>query len=180
MNWIDIVAFATILLLASFGFKRGLIREVGSLLAVLLALLVAIIVVVVGSRALPRLGPIPEKFVPWIVALLAFFALLFILQVILHVIQRAIHATPLGFLDRLGGAGFGAVKGLLAIAFVFLILSLLPLPRAARTQLRGSALYSTVRSLSPTLGRLALRSVKQRIDRAGPSEEKTTPAKERI
>lgn len=173
MNWIDIVALATILLLVSLGFRRGLIKEVGSLLAVLLALTVSLLFVVFGSRALPRVAPFPQRFLPWVVALLVFLVLLFLLQVVFHLIHRAVHSTPLGFLDRLGGAGFGGLKGLAAIGFVLLILSLLPLPGAARTQLQDSLLYEAVSSLRPKLVRLTIRSVKRSIERKAPLEEET-------
>ncbi len=178
MNWIDIVALATLLLLILFGFKRGLIREVGSLLAVLLALGLSLLIIPFASRALPRILPFPQKFTPWVVALVVFFLLLFLFQILIHLVHTAVHATPLGLLDRLGGAAFGGLKGLVVIGFFLLILTFLPLPRPARVQLKGSLLFSAVSDLRPTLTRLTTRWVRKRIQRAPPSKEAAKPEAE--
>lgn len=179
MNWIDIVALATVCFLLCFGFKRGLIREVGSLLAVLLALVLALLTVPFSFRVLHGVESFPQKWTPWVIALVVFLLLLFLFQTVVHLIHRVVHSTPLGLVDRVGGAGFGGLKGLVTIGFLLLILSLLPLPGAVRAHVNGSFLYSAVQRIRPKLGRLEFRFSKKGVERKLPSGEEGRSEKER-
>lgn len=151
MNWVDIVGIAILVLLAYFGFRRGLIREAGILLAVLLAALLSFLLLPYGSRAVDRVGLLPPKLTPWIVALVSFVSLLLFFRILVHSLHKVVHATPLGVLDRIGGAGFGVLKGMVVTGLLLLILSFPPLPQSLRTQLRNSFLYSALSTIAPRL-----------------------------
>lgn len=122
-KWID--AAVVILLVVGIwrGFRRGLIREVFSLLGVLLAVVIAFQRYQELSLHLMVSYPLKE----WQAQLIAFFALalgISLLAVLFgYFWSRIIRITPFALIDNIAGAGFGVAKIMVVVITVVVVLN---------------------------------------------------------
>ncbi len=140
MNLVDILILAVLLVFLVKGALRGLLREVCSLLGLLLG----------GFLAFRYQGPLAEVIVralDWptqvclvIAFLLVFFACIALFAVLGFLLSRFVKMLFLGGLNRVAGAFFGLVQGVLLLAIILFALSLRPLPWGLTPVLRASQL----------------------------------------
>ncbi|MBM3389813.1 MAG: CvpA family protein [Betaproteobacteria bacterium] len=131
MQWLDMpavdVAMVIVLLVsAAIGVWRGFIYEAASLLGWVAAY--------VGA----------QRFSPWLMAQWSlqgytpelgrgsafaalFLVILLVWAVAARLLRRVVHATPLQVPDRLGGAAFGLVRGILILLVVATVVAWTPL-----------------------------------------------------
>ncbi len=108
MYWIDIVIGVIVVSLIIHGIATGLIRGVFDIAGLVFGYVIA-----VSYSSFVRM--------PQIIAFLLIFIVTMILFSIAgRLVSKMIHVTPLGFVDRILGAAFGFIKGLM-ICFVFLL-----------------------------------------------------------
>jgi membrane protein required for colicin V production len=129
MNLLDVIIAVIILFCLIRGIFRGLIKEIASIIGVL-----------VGFYAGYTYYPLVTKYLKtWInpsaylniIAFLLLFCSIFILISILGVIIKyLLNIAFLGWLDRVGGALFGALKGVLIFSVLLLTLTAF-LPKGA-------------------------------------------------
>jgi membrane protein required for colicin V production len=161
MNWIDAVVALIMALFLIAGVRKGFIREVMGLVAIILAFILGITGAPIWS------GILVEKFnLPDAVATLVAFLLIFILVFILiralgGLIFRVVRATPLDIIDRLGGSLFGLLKGALIISLVLVLLGLFTLPQAVVQEMDGSAVIPPLRAVAPAVYNLLKGAVPQ-------------------
>lgn len=123
MNAIDILVLLLIGGCAIFGLMRGFVQETLSLIAWVLAIFaIRLFHASATELVTPFVGSISGA------AVLA-FALVFGItfgagKLLAHAIGRRTRQSVLGPVDRVLGAGFGAVKGLIGATLVFLAFSL--------------------------------------------------------
>ena len=120
LSWIDL-AFAGLLLISvAVGLWRGLVFEVMSLAGWVVAYFAAPPLAPVVEGLLPegRFGPSAVHVVALVIA---FVAVLIIWSLASRLVKTLIHATPLSVLDRLGGAGFGALRGVFVALLLVLV-----------------------------------------------------------
>ena len=157
-GWVDLAFLALLLLSIFVGIVRGFIFELLSLLGWVAAWFAA------------------QWFAPQVAAWLpvgtpgsalnlgAAFALTFIAALIAwtlaaRLIRLLLHATPLSLPDRLLGALFGALRGVVLLLALAVVVGLTPLARSASwQQSRGAvwlngALHALMPLLPPQLGR---------------------------
>ena len=159
MNTLDIIIIIIIGAGTIYGAVKGFVRDVFSLIAVIAGIILALLfydrVAGYGARI------IPDPTVARIVSFAAiYFAVAIIVSILTHFLSRSL-SPDISTYDRLAGACFGVVKGLiLAAAILFLVTSLGPSAvtgsRLARPIIRGTDL---VIDLLP-------RASKEKIDRA--------------
>lgn len=128
LSWADLALVALLLVSLLLGAWRGLVLEVFSLAAWVLAYFLA-----------PWLGPALEGWMPTQVVqggwqVLAALVLAFILILVLcgllgRLIRMLLHATPLAFADRLLGAGFGLLRGVLLALLAAVLIGFTPFKR---------------------------------------------------
>ena len=58
---------------------------------------------------------------------MAFFFVLIVWSLATRLVKALIHATPLSIVDRLGGAGFGALRGAFIALLLVLVIGASPL-----------------------------------------------------
>jgi membrane protein required for colicin V production len=126
MNWLDVVLL--ILLAGSIvtSFSTGLTREVVGLISLVVALLLAIwFYGTAGAALLPYVStPAIAHFCGF---LIVFCAVLIVGSLAGRLLGRFIKAAGLSFVDRLLGAAFGVVRGLLiSIALILALLAFTP------------------------------------------------------
>ncbi|MFH1625904.1 MAG: CvpA family protein [Pseudomonadota bacterium] len=121
MNWLDIVSIVIVAISMIFGLKRGLIKEIFTLLALILGVVVATRVYSQGAEILGGVihNPNAAKIVSFIVI---FFLVAALLTVIGIFLRNLIRLIQLGWIDRLGGTLFGFLRGaiIVGVGLVFI------------------------------------------------------------
>lgn len=155
LSWVDIALAAVLLISIGIGLWRGLVFEVMSLAGWVVAYFAAAPLAPVVQELLP--AAMTSKFGPaalHIVALaIAFFIVLIIWSLASRLVKALIHATPLSVVDRLGGAGFGALRGAFIALLLVLIIGASPLAESATWQASRAApvLGGVLRDVAPLL-----------------------------
>jgi membrane protein required for colicin V production len=139
ISWVDWVLLAVLALSVVVGLVRGFIYEVLSLLGWVAAYFAA-------QWLAPQLAPaLPVGTPGSALNHAAAFAIVFILALIVwglavRVLRMLVRATPLGGVDRLLGALFGAARGLVLLLAVASVVMLTPMRHEpAWQQSRGAA-----------------------------------------
>ncbi len=154
MNSIDlfIIVFSSYFLIR--GIFRGFIFELAALIGLAAGYLVATSYSGLAGAAIMRFLPdIPPAIIE-----IAGFALVFIgvnlgVKLIAGGITRGLKIAMLGWLNRLLGAGFGLIKGLLILSIAVLIINLIPfsdvyLEKAGKAH---SQIYPLLEAIGPKL-----------------------------
>ncbi|MFI3285243.1 MAG: CvpA family protein [Rikenellaceae bacterium] len=146
MNIIDIIIIACIALSAIFGFRDGAIRQAGALAAIVIALILAKSFCAEAAALLQIKGENAHIWGYIIVLILGFTATGFIANILSNVVS----AVGLGFLDRIAGALFGAIKCILILSLLLVLFDLAnnSFSIVDNTVTKSSKLYKPVISTS--------------------------------
>lgn len=152
LGWVDIGLLSLLVLSVLVGLVRGLTLEVLSLIGWAVAYVVAL-------TALPWLSPhlpigSPGSGLRTAAAFFTGFVLALVAWALLaRLISLLIKATPLQVLDRVLGAGFGLVRGLVLLLVVATLVSLTPWSRSSDWRASQGAMWLNVAlgSLAPVL-----------------------------
>ena len=155
LSWVDLAFAAVLLISIGIGLWRGLIFEVMSLAGWVVAYFAASPLAPVVEDLLP--ASMTSKFGPaalHVVALaIAFFFVLLVWSLASRLIKTLIHATPLSVVDRLGGAGFGALRGVFIALLLVLIIGASPLAESStwRASRAAPVLTGVLQDAAPLL-----------------------------
>lgn len=118
MNYFDIIIIIPLLWGAFKGFKKGLVIELASIIALLLGVWGGIKFSSVSAKYLGELFSISEKLMPLISFALTFILIVIAVFALAKLLERFIKMTALGFVNKLLGATFGALKFGLIISVI--------------------------------------------------------------
>lgn len=122
MNYLDIIIAIILFIFGFKGLRKGLIIEVVTLLAFVVGIYGAMHFSDFTAAHLQDVVEINPKYINTIAFVLIFIILVVLVNIIGHLISKAIKAMNLGFFDKVGGFLFGVLKGvLLCSAFVLVI-----------------------------------------------------------
>ncbi len=126
MNWLDVVLLILLLGSVVTSFSTGLTREVVGLVSMIAALVLAIwFYGTAGSFLLPYVSS--SGIANFCGFLIVFCGVLLLGSLVGHLLGRLMKVAGLSFVDRLLGAGFGVVRGLiLSIALILALLAFAP------------------------------------------------------
>ncbi|MFG6469166.1 CvpA family protein [Roseateles sp. BYS87W] len=155
LSWVDLALGALLLISIGVGLWRGLVFEVMSLAGWLVAYLAAgplspLVESLLPQRWTESLGPAALHFV----SLVASFVLVLIVwSLASRLVKTLIQASPLSALDRLGGAGFGTLRGVLVALLLVLVIGASPLAQSATWQASRAVpvLAGVLQGLAPWL-----------------------------
>lgn len=155
---VDLALLAVLLVSLAVGLFRGLVFEVLSLVGWVVAWFAA-------QWAAPQLAPmLPVGQPGGALNLGAAFALGFVSALVLwsllaRLVRLLIHATPLSFVDRLLGAGFGLLRGLVLLLAVATAVLLTPAAQSAawRASQGAALLAKALHEIKPLLPEAAAR-----------------------
>lgn len=152
LNWVDWALLGSLVLSVLIGLWRGLVFEVLSLLAWVVAWVLA---QAYGAEVAARLN-LGTPGQPQSIALgfvLVFFVALIACGLLARLARMLISATPLSVVDRLLGAGFGMVRGLLLLLVLATALSMTPAANSAdwRASQGAAWLAGAVQQLRPLM-----------------------------
>jgi membrane protein required for colicin V production len=151
-HWVDFAMLGWLLVSMAIGLARGVVFETFSLLGWGVAYFAAQWAWPLLAPHLPLGGPGSE---PNHVAafLCVFVAVLLIWGVVSRLARLLVRATPLGLPDRVFGAGFGVLRGVLVLLVVAAAIGLTPMAQSLAWKHSQFApwLNSTLHELKPLL-----------------------------
>lgn len=149
MDWVSIVIVVVVALLTWRAFRRGFLRELVGLAALILAVPVA---GVFYDDMIPKVEPIIDNSTG--AALLSFLAILVGVlvagQLLGYLLRRSVDVLNLGGADRVAGAAFGFLQGLLLCQVVLVALVNFPEPDI-RTHIDESTLATRLLDWTPVV-----------------------------
>ena len=175
MNYIDIIIGIIILVGAVQGFRKGLIIELGSIVALLLGLWGSIRFSYVLGNYLSTIfnyRPLPLKIASF---LITFIGIVIVIHLLANLVDKLINAVALGFINQLAGFLFGLLKTALICSILLILLDQVDrhsqiIPQKDKKQ---SRVYEPIRTLIPSL--LPFLHLGDQDER-NPFEEKTPPS----
>lgn len=151
MTLFDIIAVLILGVSVLVGFVRGALREVATVVSFVLAVLISI----VGLRftgPIARTAVHPTWAATGVALVVVFLAAYIVLRVTASGLTRSVHSTrALGTIDRVVGAGFGALRGLVALGVLYLLLNLAPSPNGTPEWISSAKLYPLARTCADGL-----------------------------
>jgi len=152
MTWLDYAVIGVFAMSVVLGAWHGLVREVISILGWVIAFLAANLLAGPLGPAMPQAIPSPELRVA-AAYLAVFVGSLFVTALAGLLLSKIVKAVGLGGVDRLLGALFGAVRGLLIAVVAGLLAGLTSAPRQPywRDSASGPLLAQAALALKPLL-----------------------------
>ena len=152
MTWLDYAVLGVFAVSLILGVWRGLVREVVSVLGWVIAFLAANLLAGPLGPAMPQAIPSAELRVA------AAYVAVFVVSLILTslaglLLSKVVQAVGLGGIDRVLGAGFGALRGLLIVLAAAVLAGLTSAPRQAwwRDSVSGPLLAQAAGTVKPLL-----------------------------
>ncbi|HFB62053.1 MAG TPA: CvpA family protein [Bacteroidetes bacterium] len=166
INLLDILLLIPLLWFGYNGYKKGLIIEVASLAAFILGLYFAFYFSDFTAGYLKQYFEIQPQYMAAVSFIVTFVGVIIIVLALAKLLEKFINILMLGFLNKLGGAVFGILKGALFLSILIFIINYFDTgrsiikPQAARQ----SIFYEPVESLAPMLySKLHLDHFKEQI-----------------
>ncbi len=123
MNVLDWILIAILGVSVLYGLYKGLVRQIVSILAILLGLIGASRGAKFVIPLLKDLGASQE--IAGILSFVLLFIVLYLIIILLgNLIHRLMHTMFLGCANRLGGAVFGFIRGIIVSSIIIIILTL--------------------------------------------------------
>jgi membrane protein required for colicin V production len=170
MNPFDIVIAIILVVTLTRGIFRGLVKELASIIGVLGGFYAAYSYYPFLGRPLGQWIPQPG----WanIVSFILIFTGIYLIVSILGVIIKYLLSIAfLGWVDRLCGALFGALKGVLICAV--LLVALIAFLPASSNLVRASLLSPYIKKISQPMARVVSKEMRQRYTKNAQEVEKT-------
>lgn len=123
MNILDIILLVPLLWLAYRGFKRGLIIELASLIALILGIFAAIHFSWFAGDLLKDYFNLEEKYLALVSFAITFIAVVLAVYAVGKLIEKVVDMVALGFLNKIFGAMFGVLKAALFLSVILLVLT---------------------------------------------------------
>ncbi len=157
MNWIDFIIVILVVLSVISGFSNGLMKEVASLVGLILGIWGAIKFSNFTAAKLYEWFDMSGQYVGIIAFIITFCAIVIVLHFIGALADKVVDAAQLGFLNRLLGMVFGAVKNILILSVIFSVLNAIEarrhfLPKSVETSKFYKPVADIVPSIFPVIG----------------------------
>jgi len=166
INLLDIIILIPLLWFGYHGYKKGLIIEVASLAAFILGLYFAFYFSNFTAGYLKQFFNIQPKYMAAISFIVTFIGVIIIVLAVAKLLEKVINILMLGFLNKLGGAVFGILKGALFLSIIIFIINYFDTGRTIikPQAVKKSVFYEPVESLAPLLySKLNLKNFKEQI-----------------
>ena len=153
MNYIDLVLGIILIVAAIQGFRNGFIVELASLAALILGIWGAIKFSEWTAGFIERTTGFHSEHMSTIAFVVTFIAIVIVVHILGKVLDNAVKAVALGFLNRLAGIIFGVLKAAVILSIFLLLFESIDenvriLPDKQKAE---SKLYTPMKQLVPTL-----------------------------
>ena len=117
-NWIDLVLGGLLIWSLVKGFRKGLIIELASLLALILGIYGAIKFADITAGYLTANVDLPKDYTPLIAFALTFVVIVVAVHFIARMVQKLVKMVALNFPNRVAGSLFSGLKTMLILSFI--------------------------------------------------------------
>jgi len=123
LSTIDII-IAIILIFGGYrGFRKGLAREIISLVAFILAIVLGLKLMPYGESLLSGFLSVGENLLSILAFIIIFLSVVFTVNLLGVIVKRALDLTPLGGIDSIAGSFLGFFKWAFFLSLFFWLLS---------------------------------------------------------
>ncbi len=125
-TWVDLGIVAVLFLAATRGYFKGFLRQTAAILGIVLGIFVALHRYHIVSEFLTDTFLLPTvvaNIFGFIIITIVVSALINLLGALFHKLTQIVF---IAFLDNIGGAGLGLIKGGLLVYFLLLLISRIP------------------------------------------------------
>ena len=140
MGLVDIAILVILGFFLIKGIFRGLLKEICSLLGLVLGGVFAFTFHLPLAQLLQDSFDLPAQLCVWGAFLAIFFAIILLFAVIGFVLNRFVKMVFLGGFNRLAGAAFGIVQGVVILAIILMALNSSIAPQAMKRMMNKSQL----------------------------------------
>lgn len=151
LGLVDIVILVLLGFFLLKGIYRGLLKEVCSLLGLVLGGVFAFSFHLPLAQLLQDSFNLPAQLCIWGSFLAIFLLLVFLFAVIGFVLSRFVKLIFLGGFNRLAGAVFGIIQGVVILSMIVLALSSSVAPEFVRVKVKGSQLAPPFTTLGKSI-----------------------------
>lgn len=151
MNFLDIIFIIPVVWFAYQGFKRGLIIELASLLALILGIYAALYSSGYAVDFLVNNMDMSSKYVPVTAFILTFIAVVVLVYFVGKILEKIVNMVALGFLNKLAGSFFGILKAAVVLSIALLIINQFNDDLISRQKKKDSLLYGPISGIAPML-----------------------------
>lgn len=151
MSYIDIGILGILGLFLLKGVLRGMLKEVCSLLGLTLGGVFAFTFHLPLARTLRDFWNLPDQLCVWGSFLAIFLLVVIIFGILGFVLHRFVRLVFLGGINRLAGALFGLVQGIVLLSMIVLALNSSVVPKSARAMMRESQLAPPFETLGASI-----------------------------
>jgi membrane protein required for colicin V production len=153
MNFLDIILAIPIVLLGILGYRKGLIKEVASLVALILGIYLAIYFSDVVAKYLIEYFDISERYVFIIAFILTFIGVVILVSLLGKLLDKVASLAALGIINKFLGLVFGLLKGIILMSVLILLFNMIDrkaniLKQETRD---GSMLYAPISRVAPLI-----------------------------
>jgi len=125
MNFLDIILAIPIVLLAISGYRRGLIKEIASLAALILGLYFAIYFSDVVAKYLIEYFDVSERYVFIAAFILTFIGVVILVSILGKMLDKVASLAALGIINKFLGLVFGVLKGIILMSVLILLFNMI-------------------------------------------------------
>ncbi|HET8859925.1 CvpA family protein [Marivirga sp.] len=148
MKTLDIILLVPLFFGAYLGFKKGLLLEIVSLVALILAIIGAFKLLDFGMELLQPYFQNWEHALPIISFILLFIAILLIVNLVGKIVKKILDMTLLGGLDNFAGAVIGLLKWAFGVSLVLWMGESIEIS-VSPEMAEGTYVYPIIASIAP-------------------------------
>lgn len=150
MTTIDIVIGIVICIGLMTGFRRGFLISIAGLIAMFLGIVGAIKFSLLTSSLILKNTTLDPEYVPLVSFVITFAIITLIIFLIFKILRNALRAVKLGFIDRIAGAVFNALKyAFLLSCLIFLLDGYVLEKETSRRYAETTLFYAPVKKIAP-------------------------------
>lgn len=123
MNWLDYLMLVPVIWFLVIGFTKGFAREITSFVALYLAIYIGFKGMYALTHWMTVQFDLSTPWLPFVCFMLLFIGVLLLLLFSGKVLDKLFKAVALGWLNRIAGAFFGAMKGLMLVAVLLWLIN---------------------------------------------------------
>jgi membrane protein required for colicin V production len=151
MNYVDVILGILLILSAIGGFSKGFVEELAGLVALILGIWIAIHFSDIVGRFLTSTFNVTFKHLTIVAFIVTFLGVVIVVHIIGSFFSKLVKVVSLGFLNRLAGLAFGAVKGALILSVLLVVFDKIDKDVhiiSSKTK-SESKLYTPIRNFAP-------------------------------
>lgn len=153
MNFLDIIILVILGLAAISGFRKGLVMELTSLIALVLGVFVSMYFSEFMVDFLRTVFEIYDSNLHILAFIVTFALVVIIVNVIGKIVEKFVDILLLGIFNKIGGAFFAVLKGLFLLSLLIMVLNYFQFSQnwIKKEAKEKSKFYSSVESIVPFL-----------------------------